>query len=206
MLIMRMRMTGGGLGTAMDKLLLLTAGAGIFGVMSWASRFHFTPFVVNARMMWIVVPSLVSFAVFLLALPSQSLGVLRSVLVTALFGSSACLLGAALKATRCDPPRLAFQGAPRTLVVSGPYRYVRHPFYLAYLLFWSGCALATSHALSLLMLLLLAVVYAIAAAAEERDFALSPMATAYEAYSARTGFLIPAVPTGLTTPFPRRRR
>lgn len=190
----------------MVRWVILAAGSGIFAAMIWVSRFHFRPFVLNARMMWIAIPSVAAFAVFLLKTPPVAPDPMVAGVIGALFAVSAAILSAAVIATRLEPPRLAFEGAPRNLVVGGPYRFVRHPFYLAYILFWCGCALATQHVLSVLLLALLAAVYVIAASGEERDFAVSAMAAGYDLYRRRTGFLWPAVRrAGLTTPSQPRR-
>lgn len=80
---------------------------------------------------------------------------------------------------------------PVSLITGGPYRYVRHPFYTSYLIFWAGLALSTWSVWALPVLVLIAAMYMIAARDEERKFANSPMAADYAAYRAGTGMFWP---------------
>ena len=61
--------------------------------------------------------------------------------------------------------RIAFDDElPDHLVTSGPYKYVRHPFYTnLYLIFWAGFALITFSWLSLPFLVLMGSIYFLAA-------------------------------------------
>jgi protein-S-isoprenylcysteine O-methyltransferase Ste14 len=110
----------------------------------------------------------------------------------ALFAAAALLWAAALQSTRRAPPTLAFtDDTPRTLFDFGPYRWIRQPFYTAYMLFWVGTVLADGAAVSLILALALAVVYWRAARHEEAKFARSGLAAAYAAYAGRTGMFLP---------------
>lgn len=80
---------------------------------------------------------------------------------------------------------------PERLLQTGPYRWVRHPCYSAYLLAYLAAFLATlSWWLAPVFLANLAL-YLHAARAEERKFARSPLASLYATYRARTGMLVP---------------
>lgn len=94
--------------------------------------------------------------------------------------------------TRKTPPTVAFaRDEPVFLLRHGPYGYVRHPFYLSYLLFWTGTAAATPGILPWGVLLVMLLVYWSAARREEAKFAASPFASAYAEYRARTGMFLP---------------
>lgn len=80
---------------------------------------------------------------------------------------------------------------PRSLLEKGPYRYIRHPFYTSYIVFWGGWALATWSWLSLVCLAVLVVLYVIAARSEEEKFSQTPMAASYTAYRGRAGLFWP---------------
>jgi protein-S-isoprenylcysteine O-methyltransferase Ste14 len=80
---------------------------------------------------------------------------------------------------------------PEFLMRAGPYRIVRHPFYLSYILFWIGSSLAANSIVLTAICFALIVIYVIAARFEERKFKNSPFADDYQRYSARTGFLLP---------------
>lgn len=101
----------------------------------------------------------------------------------------------AIRASREARLKMAFDVAnPHGLVMTGPYRYLRHPFYTSYLVFWIGWAIATWSAWSLIPLLAITVIYVIAALGEERKFSRTEMAEAYEEYRRQTGFFWPRLP------------
>ena len=79
---------------------------------------------------------------------------------------------------------------PRFVEAGGPYRLVRHPFYLSYMMFWLGTACAAGGAQWLAAIALMAW-YMQIARREERDFAGSPIAGLYASYRQRTGMLLP---------------
>lgn len=109
-----------------------------------------------------------------------------------LFAASVGVWSWALATTRATPPTLAFTGdEPRFLLNAGPYRWMRHPFYSAYLLFWAGTAAATQDALGWAAVLILGAVYFVADRHEEGKFARSTLAAQYAAYAARTGMFLP---------------
>jgi protein-S-isoprenylcysteine O-methyltransferase Ste14 len=84
--------------------------------------------------------------------------------------------------------RLAFdEQGPRSLVMTGPYAYVRHPFYTSYIVFWAGLAISTWSIIAIFPFAILVVIYVFAAQVEEGKFARSAMAEEYAAYKARTG-------------------
>lgn len=85
---------------------------------------------------------------------------------------------------------------PQGLLETGPYRYIRHPFYASYIVFWSGWALATWSIFSLAGLAVLVTLYVMAARSEEQKFAQTPMAAAYEAYRNRAGLFWPKLIRG----------
>ena len=110
----------------------------------------------------------------------------------ALFGVSLVLFWSAVHANRARPLTLAFtEDTPEHLVVRGPYRYIRHPFYAAYLAAWLAGAFAAHAPALLLSVLVMGTLYAQAASIEERKFARSPLAAAYAAYRRRTGVFCP---------------
>jgi protein-S-isoprenylcysteine O-methyltransferase Ste14 len=89
-------------------------------------------------------------------------------------------------------PRVAFAtDAPSRLIKSGPYRWVRHPFYLAYTVAWLAGAVLTASAWLLATVFVMFFVYHSAAAAEEAGFLASDLAGEYQEYQRRTGMFIP---------------
>ena len=109
-----------------------------------------------------------------------------------IYALSLALFWWAIDTNRTRPLSFAFSDdAPRHLVSSGPYRWVRHPFYSAYLLAWAGSAVATLQPLMLVPLAPMTAIYIAAAKIEERKFETSVLATAYACYRTRTGMFLP---------------
>lgn len=109
-----------------------------------------------------------------------------------LAGASAALFGWGLHTI----PRLQFTAAfsddpPTTLVTRGPYRYIRHPFYVAYVMAHALPLVATGSPWAWPGLLAMAAIYASAARQEERKFLASPMAAAWREHQRRTGWFLP---------------
>lgn len=87
---------------------------------------------------------------------------------------------------------LAFSGiVPPEVVQHGPYRYVRHPLYTAYSIFWLSCAFLTASYMVGALAVAIVFLYGLAARAEERDILRSNLGPAYRDYRKRTGLLIP---------------
>jgi protein-S-isoprenylcysteine O-methyltransferase Ste14 len=100
----------------------------------------------------------------------------------------------AIAASRRARLTLAFsRDLPEALLDHGPYRYVRHPFYTSYTLYWLAGILATLTWWVVLPSILAIGLYVLAARKEERKFAASGLADAYSAYRARTGMFFPSL-------------
>jgi protein-S-isoprenylcysteine O-methyltransferase Ste14 len=79
------------------------------------------------------------------------------------------------------------------LVDTGPYRYIRHPIYLAYLAnYVGGGLLAGNRVLTVVPIAAYAVLIVLRLGQEERVM-ISKFGDAYEAYMARTGRLVPKI-------------
>jgi protein-S-isoprenylcysteine O-methyltransferase Ste14 len=85
---------------------------------------------------------------------------------------------------------------PSSLLTTGPYAYVRHPFYTSYLLLWTGWSVATWSLWAVPPLAIIIMVYWSAARDEERKFAATPMAEDYAEYATRTGRFFPKLGIG----------
>jgi len=92
---------------------------------------------------------------------------------------------------------LAFTGeASATLLEDGPYRWVRHPFYAAYLLFWLAGAAASGEPWLLVSVVVMGAFYLAAIRREEQELLARPDLPGYAAYRARTGCVVPRWPHG----------
>jgi steroid 5-alpha reductase family enzyme len=86
---------------------------------------------------------------------------------------------------------------PAQVVEAGPYRWLRHPFYLAYLLAFAAAALALRSRAGAAVALANTGLFVAMALHDEASLARSPLAPAYAAYRRRVGLLLL---------FPRRAR
>ncbi len=171
---------------------VLGLGCALFLAMCWSVRFHFRPFVITARMLWIGVPSVGGAVLFARRLWTQPIPEWRLWLAAVHILVAAVLFVWAIMASRHARPRLAFDAtAPEKLMLQGPYAFVRHPFYLAYTIYWTGCAIATLHVGSFGVLLILFVAFVTAARGEEELIARSNLAAEYAAYRRSAGFMWP---------------
>lgn len=122
--------------------------------------------------------------------PPSSVGQLAAGL--ALCGLAQCLFWWALSMHGQNRPGFAMANqAPTTLQQAGPYAYVRHPIYSAYLCAWLAGPVFAGSAWLLLPMIGMAILYYRAAASEERSFGGTPFADAYRAYRRRTGMFLP---------------
>lgn len=94
------------------------------------------------------------------------------------------LFWATIRETRNAKLLAAFSDKnPASLVSTGPYSYVRHPFYSAYILFWLGFAISTGSLVAIGLSLIMVVIYWQAAKQEEQKFSGTQMADDYAAFA-----------------------
>ena len=162
-----------------------------FAAFSWGVKKHFRS--TGAMPPGMKITSLLSLTLFAAFVWHIAQGASGLWLVSlGLFSASLTVFAAAVAASRYTPPTLAFDtDAPNFLLQHGPYRYVRHPFYLAYVLFWLGTAVAVQGVLGWAAPVLMTALYIEAASREERKFASSELSGAYKAYRARAGMFWP---------------
>jgi len=81
---------------------------------------------------------------------------------------------------------------PEALCATGPYRYIRHPIYLSYLLAFLAALIALPHWLTATIFFANAALFTYAAVDDEKKLAASPLAAEYAAYRERTGMFLPS--------------
>lgn len=87
---------------------------------------------------------------------------------------------------------LAFsEDEPSFVYQDGPYKYVRHPFYTAYLGTYFTAAVITSSPWVAICAGLMTAVYLHAALFEEKKFSVSKVSEQYRAYRIQTGRFLP---------------
>jgi protein-S-isoprenylcysteine O-methyltransferase Ste14 len=174
--------------------IISAVGIAIIAQYTWSMRAHFASSKMPVGAMALSALVIVSLIIYLYLQWMFEQPVQAQIVGLLLEAASLALFWAAIFASREARLLLAFdEKHPHGLVSIGPYKVVRHPFYLSYLIFWTGWAVATWHLLALLPLVLIFGVYVMAAVGEERKFANSPLAEAYREYKARTGFLWPKI-------------
>lgn len=83
------------------------------------------------------------------------------------------------------------QNTPKQIVTYGPYRFVRHPFYVSFLLLSIGTALIGRDLITLAGIPLAFLSLNWTAAAEEKKLLASDLGVEYGAYHAKTGRFFP---------------
>lgn len=127
------------------------------------------------------------------AAPSQRPG--EQLVAVAAFLGSFFMFRAATRATEKNRFTWAFStDIPNHLVRTGPYKWVRHPFYCSYLMLAWGSVFATyAKAWVIAPVLMLSCIYRFAIHVEERKFANSPLAESYAVYRTEVGMLLPSL-------------
>lgn len=173
-------------------LVLTALSIFVIGTHAVIGKKHFKSKEMPAGANLVTTAVLAALAVFLLLVwtgsapwPAVVAGLLLEGLALWMFHSTAA-------ASRNGGLHFAFDKEnPVSLVTSGPYRFVRHPFYTSYLIFWTGLAIGTWTPWAVPVLGAMAVIYTVAARDEERKFSNSPMAAEYAVYRSRTGMFWP---------------
>lgn len=80
---------------------------------------------------------------------------------------------------------------PAELCTDGPYRFVRHPIYLSYLLAYLAALLALPHWITAAIFFVYLSLFVHAARHDERQIATSALAADYASYRERTGMFLP---------------
>jgi len=116
----------------------------------------------------------------------------RSVMGALLYAAACGLFWWAVRANRTQPLPACFSPNRKPhLTQTGPYGFVRHPFYCSYLLTSFAGVAATGRLWLLPTALIMLALYGVAARGEERDFANGPLAGEYQNYRRRTGRFFP---------------
>jgi protein-S-isoprenylcysteine O-methyltransferase Ste14 len=159
-----------------------------FGSFAWSLRGHFASSGRIPNGMRLL--SLLSLAAYVHFLASLTAGPGEATLWTALgllgVSASVGLFWWSVATTREHRPFLAYTDAdPDTIYCSGPYAFVRHPFYVSYIIFWIGTALVAG-GLQWVPAIALASWYMWIAQREERRLRSSALSAAYASYQKRT--------------------
>ena len=154
----------------MDKLILFVGLLCYPTKAAVVVRGHLSSAATPREVRFVIVVSYVGLAAFIYLMLRDEHAISALVAALAIFVASLALFLWAAKTSRSKRLRLAFDPeSPRSVVRTGPYRYIRHPFYASYILFWLGCFVATLHPLMLLFLVAFSAINVTAAYREERS-------------------------------------
>lgn len=116
----------------------------------------------------------------------------RLAVASSLLSLSAIVFVAAWITTFRKPFTVVFSpDIPTRIVTYGIYRYVRHPFYLSYMLTFIADAIACKDVTNVACAGVVVVMYAVAARLEESKFSRSELGAAYKEYKSKTGMFWP---------------
>jgi protein-S-isoprenylcysteine O-methyltransferase Ste14 len=99
-----------------------------------------------------------------------------------------------ISAVRVTRKRLAFvfsKISTNTLILAGPYRIIRHPFYSSYILCWLACVIFRPNILTVAVLIWMTYLYYSAAKLEEQSILEGPLKKPYQEYRSSVGMFIP---------------
>ncbi len=166
-----------------------------FLMISMATKQHFSSSTYPVGMYVISILSLVGLFSYVASAFSQEL-VFPFVALALMLAATALFLWAA-KSSRDKKLSLAFDDTVKIegIITYGPWRYVRHPFYVSYTLFWLACAVGSGSLTSYAVLASLGFIYIYSAIREERFLKAGNHGPAYLEYQQTTGFFLPRLPS-----------
>lgn len=188
--------------------LLLLAYLGVHALFLWGMRTVFrTPRPMPAPVRLIVGTAAASIATgAALVATRRGAAPVSDLLALLACAGAAALFAWAVRTVGRQRLDAAFCGhGPDRLVTDGPYRWLRNPFYAAYLVGHAVPLLAARNLWALPGPLAMALIYRAAVDAEERQFQAGPLAAAWRAHAARTGRFLPRL-RHTSTPTRRRPR
>ena len=178
------------------KVLVLTTFAVSFLIFGWGLASYFArPDGTPRKMRLLGMIGTTCMLIHLGVLSTSEIHRLEGAAASALYLAAVLVFGRAIRAAGQQRLNVAFtKRTPEFIVRSGPYRWVRHPIYTAYLLAWIAGVVAVQSWVLALTVPVLAALYVNAARAEEAMFARSRYAAEYRAYAGFTGMFFPRLP------------
>jgi len=173
-------------------LLLSISSMATLGQYAWSMRAHFESQGMSSGAMVISAVVMCTAIFFLAILWIGSQPALAQIGGFVLELASSALFWWAISTSRKARLRFAFApDKPHSLLTEGPYRYVRHPFYTCYIIFWIGWGIATWSIWAVVPVAGIVAIYVIAALDEEKKFSGTMLAGAYESYRTQAGLFWP---------------
>lgn len=174
--------------------LVLIVGYACFIAFMWATKRHFLiarPMPAGMRL--ILVLSFIGAIWFTVRVILRGVGP-GAPYAIALMIVSLWLFCWTIETTRERRLPIAFaDDLPSMVYRTGPYRWLRHPFYMSYILCWVATSLATRGTESWSIPLVLGGLYVMLAVREEHHLGASPLAGSYASYRKDAGMFIPRI-------------
>jgi len=161
---------------------------------AWAIKKHFTAHsgTMDPKMRGLALVGSVTLAVHLFCLLSSHVRPLAFWSGLVLGVVALTIFALAIRSTRNAGFALAFsKEQPQFLVTSGPYAWLRHPFYTAYSLTWLMCVVSTLHIAAIISTAVMLCFYVNAAWSEEKLILNGPSRSTYLNYRSKVGMFWP---------------
>ncbi|MEM9278452.1 MAG: isoprenylcysteine carboxylmethyltransferase family protein [Pseudomonadota bacterium] len=173
-------------------ILVCAIGWIIICYHTWALKYHFNMPVTPPGVRLISTLVLLSASVLTFLVFRSEQPVLPQIIGAVFLCFSLFMCWATIKESRDAKLLAAFdEKLPHGLLKTGPYAYVRHPFYTSYLVQWTGWAIASWSVWGIVPVIFMATTYYVAATGEEKKFSRTDMADQYAEYSKQTGKFFP---------------
>jgi len=166
------------------EMHLVTFGGSAIGVVNFYYLLYFLDFM----------PDLSGMDILHLSNTSGQVQHWRKVVALSFYGLSLLLFWSAISASRKANLTFVYSiDLPQEIIKTGPYQFIRHPFYTSYTIAFSVLAiLFPSFVLALCSLFMLAL-YVKGALQEQAKFASSNLSAQYTDYIAKTGMFLPRI-------------
>lgn len=175
----------------MDIIIIIIAAA-INGSHIWSVKNHFMVSDMSKGTITLIALNIISNLALLFITLAFEQPLSAQLLGLAIMLASAGLFWLTIRETRKAKLLAAFdEGLPHGLVTTGPYAYVRHPFYTSYIMLWLGWAMSCAHIAAIVPAIFMIVTFWSAARDEETKFARTEFAAAYAHYKRQTGRFFP---------------
>jgi protein-S-isoprenylcysteine O-methyltransferase Ste14 len=138
------------------------------------------------------VAALIAAVTYVIVIVMSTINVYQFAVGFSLYSISLLLFLWASTHTKHNRLFLAFsEEKPKHLLSDGPWKYVRHPFYTAYLLSYIAGTVSSGALWTIGIFVCMAIIYFLAAQYEERNFAVSNHSKEWLSWKAKTGMFFP---------------
>ncbi|MCC6915421.1 MAG: isoprenylcysteine carboxylmethyltransferase family protein [Rhodospirillaceae bacterium] len=175
------------------KFLALVLAIICFVSFGWAIKSLFQrQSAVPIPMRWLNILGISFFVLHLIAIWLSATYNVGSVIGIALYSAAFMLFWWSVPYARREGLAIAFsQSQSRSILKSGPYKFIRHPFYLSYLMFWIAGVFVSQNVVLLISVVVMGAFYISALKSEEAELLKSRLGYEYAEYRERTGALWP---------------